>query len=205
MHLTAARTAFTIAIIAMIVALGAASSLTSSAAAQQDSPPHAFFGTVLIDGRPASQGTVISAYVDGVRINSSIVDASGEFQYLEIFASGKEVSFTIGELIALINNPRKGINQAPALTAISGELDILELTSSETSFNQQAITSRQILFDLYYATRGVNWRNTTNWPEPGTPRNLARCHHRPGGVTEFRLSNNRLRGSIPSYWVTSRA
>ena len=163
MHLTAARTAFTIAIIAMIVALGAASSLTSSAAAQQDSPPHAFFGTVLIDGRPASQGTVISAYVDGVRINSSIVEASGEFHYFEIFASGKEVSFTIGELIATINNPRKGINQAPALTAMSGELDILELTASETSFNQQVITNKQILFDLYYATQGVNWRNSTNW------------------------------------------
>ena len=69
----------------------------------------------------------------------------------------------MANLLPLINNPRKGINQAPALTAISGELDILELTSSETSFNQQAITSRQILFDLYYATRGVNWRNTTNW------------------------------------------
>ena len=141
----------------MIVALGGASSLTSSAA------PHAFFGTVLIDGRPASQGTVISAYVDGVRINSSIVEASGEFHYFEIFAPGKEVSFTIGELIATINNPRKGINQAPALTAMSGEQDILELTASETSFNQQVITNKQILFDMYYATQGVSGRNSTNW------------------------------------------
>ena len=147
----------------MIVALGAASSLTSSAAAQQEFPPHSFFGTALIDGRPPPAGTLISAIVDGVRVNSAIVDSSGVFFDIQAFSAGKEVSFTIGELIAKVNISRKGINQAEMVTAEVGGADLVELTASETSFNRQAITYRQILFDLYYATQGVNWRNSTNW------------------------------------------
>ena len=152
----------------------------------------------MMDGRPPPAGTLISAIVDGVRVNSAVVDDSGVFFDIQVFSAGKEVSFTIGELIAKVNISRRGINQAEMVTAEMGGADLVELTASETSFNQQAITYRQILFDLYHATQGVNWRNSTNWlsRKPlGTWHGVTTGQ---GGVTELRLSNNRLRGSIPS-------
>ena len=117
----------------------------------------------MIDGCHALAGTLISAIVDGARVNSAIVDTSGDFFDIQVFSAGKEMSFTIGELIAKVNISRKGINQAEMVTAEVGGADLVELAASETSFNQQAITYRQVLFDLYHATQGVNWRNSTNW------------------------------------------
>ena len=144
------------------------------------------------------KGTVVSVLIDGVAIDSVAVDETGTFHDLQVSKAGKEVTFTIGELLAKINIPKRNITLAGSVTSLVGQVDLLELTASETSLSPQAITNRQILFDLYYATQGVNWRYQSNWlsREPlGSWHGVATGK---GGVTELRLNGNRLRGKIPS-------
>ena len=164
----------------------AVSTLTSGAAAQQDTPPHSFNGTGKIDGKLAPMGTVVSAVVGGVAVDSVALDDAGRFFDLQVAVAGKEVSFTIGELVA-----------AEKATSEVGGANVLTLTASETSYSTQAITNRQILFDLYYATQGVNWRSQTNWLSREPLNTWHGVSTGTGGVTELRLSGNRLKGKIP--------
>ena len=100
MHLIAKRIVLTIVTLATVVAMVAVSTLTSGAAAQQDTPPHSFNGTAKIDGNPAPMGTVVSAVVGGVAVDSVALDDAGRFFDLQVAVAGKEVSFTIGELVS---------------------------------------------------------------------------------------------------------
>ena len=185
-HLIAKRILLTIVTLVAVVTMIAVSSLKSEAAAQQDTPPHSFNGTATIDGNPAPMGTVVSAVVDGVAVDSVAVDDTGRFFDLQVMVAGLEVSFTIGELVA-----------AERVTSEVGGANALTLTASETSYSTQATTNRQILFDLYYATQGVNWRYQTNWLSRETLNTWHGVSTGKGGVTELRLSSNRLSGKIP--------
>ena len=186
MHLIAKRMVLTVATLAVVVAIVAVTSLTSGAAAQQDTPPHSFNGTANIDGNPASKGTVVSAMVDGVAVDSVAVDDAARFFDLQVAVAGKEVTFSIGELVA---------NEKA--TSEVGGANVLNLTATETSYSAQATTNRQILFDLYYATQGVNWRYQTNWLSREPLNTWHGVSTGKGGIAELRLNANRLKGKIP--------
>ena len=100
---------------------------------------------------------MVTALMDGLHVDSSLVDETGTFRDIQVFSAGKDVTFTVGELIATIDSSTiDGIDQAESVKATVGGADFLKLTASETSLSPQAITNRQVLFDLSYDTQGVN-------------------------------------------------
>ncbi len=62
-------------------------------------PPHVFIGTVLIDGLPAQDGTVVAAMVGGVEVAAVEVE-DGKYTNLQVGLAGKFVTFKIGNAVA---------------------------------------------------------------------------------------------------------
>jgi hypothetical protein len=68
-------------------------------AGQAQLPPHVFIGTVMIDGAPAPDGTVVTALVNGAEVGSAVV-TNGEFTNLQVGVPGETVTFRVGDLTA---------------------------------------------------------------------------------------------------------
>lgn len=83
---------------------------------RQIQPPHVFIGTVLIDGLPAQDGTVVAAMVGGVEVAAVEVE-DGKYTNLQVGLAGKFVTFKVGDAVA---------NET--FVSELGGLDILNLT-----------------------------------------------------------------------------
>ena len=99
--------------------------LLPSVASAQRVIPHAFLGLATVNGNPASDGTVVAAFVDGRQVAAESV-SGGSYPVLMVEPDadsfvGKTVTFTIGGIPA---NER-------ALWA-QGEVTQLDLTASPT-------------------------------------------------------------------------
>jgi hypothetical protein len=66
-------------------------------AGQAQLPPHVFIGTVMIDGAPAPDGTVVTALVNSAEVGSAVV-TNGEFTNLQVGVPGETVTFRVGDL-----------------------------------------------------------------------------------------------------------
>jgi hypothetical protein len=66
--------------------------------------PHQFYGTVSFDGDPVEAGTLVEAFVDGVKQAETIVDSEGGYGYDPVFrvpgTAGTTVTFHIGGIVA---------------------------------------------------------------------------------------------------------
>jgi hypothetical protein len=75
-----------------------------------------FYGTVTVNGGPASTGTAVSAYVDSVLNASTTVDSQGRYGYSPIFSvtgtNGQTVTFKVGTT----NAPQSAIFQGGSST-----------------------------------------------------------------------------------------
>ena len=65
----------------------------------ENQPPQVFIGTVLIDGLPAPDGTVIVAMVGGVQVAAVEVE-DGKYTNLQVALAGQFVTFKIGNAVA---------------------------------------------------------------------------------------------------------
>ena len=65
----------------------------------QDRPPQILVGTVTIDGSPAPEGTLVRALVNGVEVDSVLVE-DGKYPRLTILIPGQTVTFLIGDWTA---------------------------------------------------------------------------------------------------------
>ena len=185
MHLLSTR-ATRIVVTVLFVAILAAVLSSIPRVAAQGPPPHIFIGNASVDGDPAPAGTIITALADGVPVDSVTVDASGDFQGLQVTTANLTVTFKIGDLLA-----------AQSLTSEVGGLTRLGLTATIDSVPQLGTSQRQILFDLYFATQGVNWRYKDKWLSREPLGSWQGVTSGPGGVSELRLGNNNLKGRIP--------
>lgn len=86
--------------------------------------PHQFYGTVSLEGDPVQQGTLVEAFVDGVKQAETTVDAEGRYGYNPIFrvsgTAGATVTFHIG-----------GVEADEYATWESGKVQQLNLTIHE--------------------------------------------------------------------------
>jgi len=66
--------------------------------------PHQFYGTVSRNGQPVAQGTLVEAFVGGVKQAETIVDSQGRYGYNPIFrvsgTTGATVTFKVGGVLA---------------------------------------------------------------------------------------------------------
>ena len=96
-----------------------------SVASAQRVIPHAFLGLATVNGNPASDGTVVAAFVDGRQVVAESV-SGGSYPVLMVEPDadsfvGKTVTFTIG-----------GIPANETATWAQGEVTQLDLTASPT-------------------------------------------------------------------------
>ena len=99
MHLLSTQ-ATRIVVTVLFVAILAAVLSSIPWVAAQGPPPHIFIGNASVDGGPAPAGTIITALADGVPVDSVTVDASGDFQGLQVNTAGLTITFKIGDLLA---------------------------------------------------------------------------------------------------------
>ncbi|MCD6391628.1 MAG: hypothetical protein J7L92_06545 [Dehalococcoidia bacterium] len=87
--------------------------------------PHNFYGTVTFVGDPVAEGTLVEAFVNGVKKAETVVDADGRYGYDPLFkvpgTAGATVTFKVGTVLA---------NESA--TWESGKIEILDLTISES-------------------------------------------------------------------------
>lgn len=70
--------------------------IAQPAHAQSPPPmPHGFWGSVTIDGNPASPGTTVSVLVGGAPVGSTTTDAQGTYSYTVSGTSGATVEFYV--------------------------------------------------------------------------------------------------------------
>lgn len=62
--------------------------------------PHAFYGTVTVEGTLAAEGTAVQAYVDGELAAETTVDAQGEYDLSVPGTDGAEVTFRVAGVLA---------------------------------------------------------------------------------------------------------
>jgi hypothetical protein len=86
--------------------------------------PHQFYGTVSFNGDPVEEGTLVEAFVDGVKQAQTTVDGEGRYGYDPSFTvpgtSGAEVTFEVG-----------GVPANETATWQSGKAQQLNLTIDE--------------------------------------------------------------------------
>jgi hypothetical protein len=90
-------------LLALLSALVLTFSLTAVASAQEDVPHHAFTGTVMLDGKPAPEGTEITALISGEVKGFARVNEPGEYGPLNVTqptTDGKLITFTINGQLA---------------------------------------------------------------------------------------------------------
>ena len=114
--------------------------LLPSVASAQRVIPHAFLGLATVNGNPASDGTVVAAFVDGRQVVAESV-SGGSYPVLMVEPDadsfvGKTVTFTIGGIPA---------NETALWT--QGEVTQLNLTASPTQATPvpQATTATPVL------------------------------------------------------------
>ena len=63
-------------LVLLILAISAAVLTAVPSVVAQGLPPHRFFGTLSVDGQTASDGSVVSARIDGVEVATGTYDAA---------------------------------------------------------------------------------------------------------------------------------
>jgi hypothetical protein len=111
--------------LALLLALWLVAGGVMPAYADEPPPmPHQFYGTVSLDGNPVQQGTLVEAFVDGVKQAETTVDAQGRYGYNPIFrvsgTAGATVTFHVG-----------GVEADEDATWESGKVQQLNLTIHE--------------------------------------------------------------------------
>ena len=115
-----------------LMAVAALLLLFPGVALGQQIPPHLSAVTANVDGAPASNGTVVTAWIDGSEVGSGVVtdDVTAGLAILVISGdasfTGKTISFKIGDLDAKENDTwEQGGHQNPELT-ISASTTVME-------------------------------------------------------------------------------
>jgi hypothetical protein len=108
--------------VALLLALCLVATVVIPAYADEPPPmPHQFYGTVSFDGNPVEEGTLVEAFVNGVKQAETTVDAQGRYGYSPIFrvsgTAGATVTFHIG-----------GVEADEYATWESGKVQQLNLT-----------------------------------------------------------------------------
>ena len=88
----------------------------------QNRPPHIFVGSVLMNGTPAPDGTVMRALVNGVEVASVQVE-DGKYPALAVLIPGQTVTFLVGDLTAT----------QTYITEVGG-LNLLNLTATSSGY-----------------------------------------------------------------------
>jgi len=104
-----------------LMALGVTPAIYADSPPQQ---PHQFYGTVVYDGAPVAEDTLVEAFVDDVKKAETTVDAEGRYGYDPSFrvsgTAGAEVTFEVG-----------GVPTEEKATWQSGKVQRLDLTIDE--------------------------------------------------------------------------
>ncbi|WP_247730142.1 CARDB domain-containing protein [Halovivax limisalsi] len=127
--------ATSLALIVLLSAAGAGA-IAAPALAQDDEPPAlpaAYYGEVLIDGEPAPEGTLVTAYVGGEKRGSISVGADGQFgrpaigeEKLEVPGDSEDAS----EPVTFRVNGQT-VDAEPAVTWASSDLQEVTLSGSD--------------------------------------------------------------------------
>ena len=105
-----------------VVALAMAFGMAQPAHAQPPPMPHGFWGSVTIDGNPASTGTTVSVRVGVTEVGSITTDAQGMYSCTVSGTSGAPVEFYVS-----------GAKAQQAYTLSSGAITNLDLSVGEGS------------------------------------------------------------------------
>jgi len=120
--------------LAAVVALLLASfaSALPSVEAQPPSPPNRFFGSVTLDGAPASGGTIVSATIGGVECGSAAVAVGETYAYVLDVVSDGDVS-GCGSAGATVTFLVGGNPADQTATWTSGDFSPLDLTATSAA------------------------------------------------------------------------
>jgi hypothetical protein len=90
--------------LALLLAVCLLASVMPAYADEPPEMPHQFYGTVSLDGNPVQAGTLVEAFVNGVKQAETTVDGAGRYGYNPIFrvsgTAGAIVTFYVGGVLA---------------------------------------------------------------------------------------------------------
>ena len=92
-------------VLALVAVMALLLALPLAVSAQQV-PPHVIIGKATLNGAPAHEGTMVTAMVDGQKAGSTMVmGAEGKFETLLVMGPGEEITFMIGDSMAMEKVP----------------------------------------------------------------------------------------------------
>ena len=92
-------------VLALVAVMALLLALPLAVSAQQV-PPHVIIGKATLNGAPAHEGTMVTAMVDGQKAGSTMVmGAEGKFETLLVMGPGDEITFMIGDAMAMEKVP----------------------------------------------------------------------------------------------------
>ncbi len=93
------------------------------------------------------------------------------------------------------------VTQYPDVVEIDGTLTVLDEPSTFDCTTVTGIPQDEcvVLAAFYDATGGDDWENKTGWKQTNTPCSWHGVYCSDGYVSELKLYNNKLRGSIPDF------
>ena len=92
-------------VLALVAVMALLLALPLAVSAQQV-PPHVIIGKATLNGAPAHEGTMVTAMVDGQKAGSTMVmGAEGKFETLLVMGPGDEITFMIGDSMAMEKVP----------------------------------------------------------------------------------------------------
>ena len=92
-------------VLALVAVMALLLALPLAVSAQQV-PPHVIIGKATLNGAPAHEGTMVTAMVDGQKAGSStVMGAEGKFETLLVMGPGDEITFMIGDSMAMEKVP----------------------------------------------------------------------------------------------------
>ena len=92
-------------VLALVAVMALLLALPLAVSAQQV-PPHVIIGKATLNGAPAHEGTMVTAMVDGQKAGSTMVmGAEGKFETLLVMGPGEEITFMIGDAMAMEKVP----------------------------------------------------------------------------------------------------
>ena len=93
------KASVSLALALVLLLSSSATILTSTIAQFPPALPHTFYGKLRIDGKDATNGTVVKGYIDGEERGSVVVVKEGEYPYLQINGTdadeGKKIIFKV--------------------------------------------------------------------------------------------------------------
>ena len=92
-------------VLALVAVMALLLALPLAVSAQQV-PPHVIIGKATLNGAPAHEGTMVTAMVDGQKAGSAeVMGAEGKFETLLVMGPGDEITFMIGDSMAMEKVP----------------------------------------------------------------------------------------------------